>query len=291
MECKKALSDPEVDMDVTRAMDWLRRNGADRAAKKVDGRETKEGLIALVLSDDGRSAALVRAASETDFAGRSEAFVDFVESAAAAALGISGEGDIDVAGSLLPARMAGGQGEGGGRGGTVKDALDEAVLAIRENLSVAEAVSMRASEGSVLVGYVHGRVQGSVSAGTAAAVVEIGSKTGKGGVVDVAEEGMKGAGKKLAMHIVAAKPDYLTPDSVPEEVITKEKETLMAQIADSGKPPHIVEKMIEGRLRKFYEAVCLTEQAHMVEEGGPKVSKVLGDMGMEVRRFRRSTVR
>ncbi len=87
------------------------------------------------------------------------------------------------------------------------------------------------------------------------------------------------------MHVVAAKPTYLDPSAVPEEVISKEKEILKEKMADSDKPPEILEKIVKGQLRKFYEGVCLTEQAHLVEEGGPKVKKVVEDLGLAVKGF------
>ena len=92
------------------------------------------------------------------------------------------------------------------------------------------------------------------------------------------------------MHVVAAKPLYLNPNSVPHDVLNKEKEILMEKMESTGqaknKPPEIVDKIITGQLRKFYESVCLTEQAHMVEEGNPKVDKVLKSMGLEVTDFK-----
>jgi elongation factor Ts len=87
------------------------------------------------------------------------------------------------------------------------------------------------------------------------------------------------------MHVVAAKPLYLRPQHVLEDVLTKEKEILTLQLADSGKPADILEKIVNGKLRKLYEGVCLTEQPHMVEEGNPKVSKVLEKLGMQVTHF------
>jgi len=284
VECKKALSDPDVDGDLTKAADWLRKHGSAKASSKVSGREASEGMVGVTVSPDGRSASIVRVASETDFASRSDAFGRLVEDVAVAAMNLGGgDGPVDVDGALLPASVEG--------GGTVKDALDEAILAIRENLQISEAISLSSSsspsDDSVLVGYVHGRLPGSDCAGTAAAVVEIG-RAGDGSTAT--DEDMRDAGKKLAMHVVAAKPEYLSPDTVPEDAVEKEKAVLMEQVADSGKPPEIVDKMMTGRMRKYYEGVCLTEQPHMVEEGSPKVSKVLGKMGMEVRRFEKTSV-
>lgn len=281
VECKKALSDPEVDGDLAKAAEWLRKHGSAKAASKLTGREASEGLVGVLTSADGQSASIVRVASETDFSARSEAFGKLVEDVAGAALAMDGvQGTIDVEGALLPASTA---------NGTVKAALDEAILAIRENLQISEADRMGASAEteSVLTGYVHGRIPGSDCAGTSAAVVEIAkiddsSKATKEEMID--------AGKKLAMHVVAAKPTYLNPNAVPADVLEKEKAILMEQMADSGKPADILEKIVTGRMRKFYEGVCLTDQAHMVEEGNPKVAKALGDKGLEVKSFQYKSI-
>jgi elongation factor Ts len=132
----------------------------------------------------------------------------------------------------------------------------------------------------VLVGYVHNRVDNAVAAGTAAAVVELVPLKEA-----VTEETLQTAGKKLAMHIVASRPAYLTVADVPADVLDKEKEILTKQIGDSGKPAAIVEKIVQGKLRKFYESVCLTEQAHMIEEGNPNIAKCLAEQGIAVKRF------
>lgn len=280
VECKKALSDPEVDGDLTKAVEWLRKHGSAKAASKLSGREASEGLVGVRTSADGQSASIVRVASETDFSARSEAFGKLVEDVVSAALALeSVQGSIDVDGDPLPASTT---------NGTVKTALDEAILAIRENLQISEADRMRATEGSesVLTGYVHGRIPGSDCAGTSAAVIEI-AKIAKS---KATREEMVDAGKKLAMHVVAAKPTYLNPDAVPANVLEKEKALLLEQMADSGKPADILEKIVTGRMRKFYEGVCLTDQAHMVEEGNPKVSKVLGDKGLEVKSFQYKSI-
>jgi elongation factor Ts len=139
---------------------------------------------------------------------------------------------------------------------------------------------MNASEGTVLVGYVHNRM--GANAGTAAAVVELGY-VDEGKIVS--SENLEGIGKKLAMHIVAARPLYLSPENVPAHEVQKERDMLSKLHADSGKPQEIIEKIVEGKLRKYYEAICLTEQEHMIEEGNPKVGKYLKEEGVFVKRF------
>jgi len=304
-ECKKALE--ASDDSLEKAMDWLRQHGAAKASAKAQGRDALEGLVGLRVADDGASAALIQISSETDFASRSAAFVNLVTHTADAALSqtnVDGQVQEDV---LLSSEYD---------SKSVKDVLDEAVVAIRENLGVASAMRLGSDQGR-FVGYVHGRVEGSPVAGTAAAVVHV---VGKDGVSD---EALEDAGKKLAMHVVAAKPLYLTPDDVPEDVLAKEKDILTQQVcivcclleslllvqrrgdahscsinsflhrqqlADSGKPADILEKIVNGKMRKFYEGVCLVEQPHMVEEGNPKVSKVLDKLGIQVRHFEAKSI-
>lgn len=224
-ECKKALQ--SSDNDIQEAMDWLRQHGAAKASAKAQGRDASEGLVGLRVVDDGSSAALVQISSETDFASRSGAFVNLVTHAADATLSqtsvIKGnvEQDVVMASEYMEK--------------SVKDAMDEAVVAIRENLGISSAMRLASDQGGRFVGYVHGKVDGSPVAGTAAAVVHV--------VGDVSEEALEDTGKKLAMHVVAAKPLYLTPDDVPEDVLNKEKEILTQQV---------------GHISPFLVAVCVT---------------------------------
>lgn len=208
MECKKALG--EVNGDVQKAMDWLRKHGAAKATQKVSGRDAEEGLVSCTVSEDGKSAAIVKISSETDFAGKSQAFVNFVTHVANATLE-SGEAGSLEAESVLPLESY---------SKSVQSALEDAMIAIRENLGITSATKLVSKDG-VLVSYVHGRVNNS-DAGSAAAIVEL--------VGTADEETMADAGKKLAMHIVAAKPTYLSPEDIPVEVLNREKEVLQSQV-------------------------------------------------------------
>jgi elongation factor Ts len=267
VECKKALE--HAGDDLAAAMDWLREHGAAKASAKLQGRETSEGLVGISISADGKTASLVKVASETDFAGRSSLFVDLVGHVANATLLSSSDGALSEA-TILESTL---------NGKSVKEALDDAIVAIRENLSVPDAKKIHSQDG-IVVGYVHNRVDSS-DAGTSAALVEVSRAAGS----NVSDEVLQSTGRKLAMHIVAARPLYLSPDNMPTEEVEKEKETLNNEIGDSGKPADIVKKIVAGRMRKFYEGVCLTEQAHMIEDQNPKVSKFLKDLGIELKRF------
>ncbi|KAL7426971.1 hypothetical protein ACHAXH_001112 [Discostella pseudostelligera] len=304
MECKKALSSPEVKNDLQLAKEWLRKHGSAKALSKVAGREALEGLVGLHISTNslGPTAALVKVSSETDFASRSTVFSNFVEEVAIAAATATAttsssstnpkdviiDEPIDVSTFLFNATTTAGK--------TLHESLNDAILAIRENLSI-DAISVlktssdnSSQQPSVFGGYVHGKVAPDVMCGTAAAIVELVALPSSTTNDDAT---IQEAAKKIAMHIVAAKPLYINIESVPEEVVQKEKEILLSKIeleASSGlkkkSSPEIQDKILNGQLRKYYESVCLTEQAHMVEEGNPKVSKVLTQLGVAVKNFR-----
>jgi elongation factor Ts len=207
VDCKKALAETDT---LEAALDWLRQHGAAKATKKLSGRQAEEGLVACAVSDDGKSASIVKVSSETDFAGKSDTFVKLCTHVAEAALQSPDTGDLnlDKVKTLENDNKS------------VQGALEDAIVAIRENLGVSEAVKMTSPDG-MLVAYVHGKVDGNSPAGSAAAIVEI-----TGDAEKAAE-----AGKKLAMHIVAAKPLYLDIDSVPADVVEKEKAILESQVS------------------------------------------------------------
>jgi len=213
VDCKKALG--ETSGNLEEAMDWLRQHGAAKAAKKVSGRDAVEGLVACTVSEDGKSASLVKVSSETDFAGKSQAFVDFVKHVANATLSSKTVGNLDAEDVMAL--------ESSSR--SVQTALEEAIVAIRENLGVASAIKMTCPDG-MLVAYVHGKVSEDTQAGSSAAIVELVATSGGNVDVNVISE----AGKKLAMHIVAAKPTYLNADEVPEDVLEKERTIIRSQV-------------------------------------------------------------
>lgn len=269
VDCKKALTEMEGDME--KSLDWLRQHGTAKASKKLGDREADEGLVACAVSEDGKSASIVKISSETDFAGKSDAFVGLACHVAAATLNSSSSGVLEPQSSVLGLEF---------ESKSVQTAMEEAIVAIRENLGVQQAIKLTTGDDGLLVAYVHRKVDGSSNAGLAAAVVEI-----SGTEIKNDPKAANDVGRKLAMHIVAAKPVYLDSESVPPEVVEKERLILESQIADSKKPLEVVEKIINGRMRKFYSEVCLTEQEHMVEDGSPKVSKALKDKGLVVKSF------
>lgn len=253
MDCKKALS--ETDGDVTAAQDWLRKKGLAAAAKKA-GRVASEGLVGVAA--EGTKAAVVEVNSETDFVARNDQFQGFVTELAKVAL--SNEGDIEV---LKKAAFP-------GTDKNVEDQLTNLVATIGENMSLRRVKTLSVEKG-VIAKYVH-------NAQTA--------ELGKIGVLVALEsEGdadkLAAFGKQIAMHIAAAKPEALSIDEVDSEALERERTVLIDQAKASGRPDNIIEKMVEGRIRKYYEQVVLLEQTYVID-GENKVSVAVENFAKEL---------
>jgi len=245
MDCKKALIENAGDFE--NAVDWLRKKGLAAAAKKA-GRVAAEGLIGLAL--DGPRGALVEVNSETDFVARNEQFQAFVRQAATLALGAGG--DLDA---LSRAATPG--------GATLGDELARLVGTIGENLILRRTAALSVDQG-VVAGYVHNQVEPGL--GKIGVLVALRSAGDQAALADL--------GKKLAMHVAAAAPSAIDKDGVDPALLEREREILAEQARASGKPEDIIAKMVEGRLRKYYEEVCLLEQTYVID-GETKVAKVL----------------
>lgn len=239
----------EADGDLEQAIDALRRKSALKAAKKAS-RTAAQGLLGLKVAADGKRAALVEVNIETDFAARNPKFIAFVDRVAAAALEAGADG-AELAGVFAKEREA-------------------LVQEIGENINVRRAETL-ATETGRIGSYLH-------NDGRKGALVELS--------IDDAE-----LGRDLAMHITAHDPTPLVVRSADLDAATvaKEREIFAAQAADSGKPPNIVEKIVEGRVRKFLAEVSLVDQA-FIKDGEQKVGKLLGAKGAEARRFARLEV-
>ena len=244
MDCKSALAETNGDMD--QAIDWLRKKGLSKAAKKA-GRVAAEGLIGVALGSG--TGALVEVNAETDFVARNDQFKDFVKSAAQ--LGLEADGDVE---KLLNKKMG---------GDTVDATLKELVAKIGENMSVRRATALAVNPG-VVASYVHNAS---------------GPELGKIGVLVALKstgnaDKLMALGKQIAMHIAAANPLALTSAHLSKEVIEHER-SIQADIArQSGKPENVIEKMLEGRMRKFYEESILMNQVFVID-GETPVSKVV----------------
>jgi elongation factor Ts len=250
MECKKALVEAQGDMDA--AIESLRKSGLAQADKKA-GRIAAEGRIALAVSDDGRQAVMVEVNCETDFVAKDESFNAFAESVAQNTLA-DNPADIEA---LLETRVD---------GATVEEARQALVSKIGENIQVRRFV--RASTDGLIGAYVHG---------------------GRIGVLVDLEGGSEELARDLAMHVAAMSPEFVSADDVPEPVIAREKDILEAQAEGTGKPPEIIEKMVEGRLRKHLAGITLLGQA-FVKDSDLTVAQLLDQSGAAVRGFNRLAV-
>jgi elongation factor Ts len=256
MDCKKALTENNGELEA--AIDWLRKNGLAAAAKKA-GRAAADGLVGMVV--DGQIGALVEINAETDFVGRNETFQEFVAKTAAIALE-NGE----TADTLKAATFDDGK--------TVDEAVVDLVALIGENIGLRRATRLSVENGRV-AGYIHNQVApGMGKIGVLVALESTGDKAK-----------LDALGRSLAMHVAAAQPEFLDVSSVDADALNREREVLADQARASGKPEEIVDKMVEGRLRKYYEEVVLLEQTYVID-GETKVGKFVegaaGDVGAPV---------
>lgn len=246
MDCKKALI--ETDGDLEAAVDWLRTKGLAAAAKK-SGRVAADGLVGVVAG--GTSGALVEVNSETDFVARNELFQDFVARVAGLALA-TGE-DVEA---LKAADFP-------GTGRTVAEEVTHLIATIGENMTIRRAA--RLTVGAGLVGsYVHNAAAAGV--GKIGVLVALESTAGEAVLEPLA--------KHIAMHVAATAPQALDVDSLDPAAVEREKTVLAEQARESGKPEAIIGKMIEGRLRKFYEEVVLLRQVSVVD-GENRIEQVV----------------
>jgi elongation factor Ts len=254
MDAKKALV--ENDGDQAAAIEWLRAKGLSKAAKKSD-RAAAEGLVAVKLSDDGKSGAIVELNAETDFVARNEGFQKSLEGIAKAALGTTGTAEA-VSASASP------DGEG-----TVDDLIKRMIATIGENMTLRRAAKL-AADGRVAA-YVHNAVAPGM---------------GKVGVL-VALDGtgdLEDAGRKVAMHIAATSPAAATTAELDPALVESEKRVLTEQARESGKPDAVIEKMIVGRMQKFYKEVVLVEQPFIMDPD-KTVGEFLKEQGATLKGF------
>ena len=238
MDCKQALTETGGDIDA--AVDWLRKKGLSKAAKKSD-RVAAEGLVGV--SASGKVGSAVEVNSETDFVARNEQFQDMVNTIAGMAAGAEG----DVA-KLLGLEYA-------GKSGSVDDYVKEMIATIGENMTVRRTATLSVSEGLV-ADYVHNKVADGLGKIGVLVALESAADTDK----------LKEFGRQLAMHIAAAAPLALTPEELDSAAIEKERAIYLEQAKESGKPAEIVEKMVEGRLRKeFFQQVVLPQQTFVID--------------------------
>jgi elongation factor Ts len=249
MDCKAALLECDGDQDA--AADYLRKKGLAKADKKAS-RIAAEGKIAI--ANQNGKAVMVEVNCETDFVGKDSTFLEFSEKVAKAALAVDG----DSVESLMSQQVD---------GESLEETRQALVAKIGENIQV-RRIASRGNGNTVVGGYVH---MNSI------------------GVLVELEGGDEALCTDIAMHITAMNPPFATADEVPAEVLEKEKQILSAQALESGKPPEIVEKMVEGRIRKYLEDICLVSQAY-VKDGDKTVGKLLQEKGAKIVGFTRLAV-
>ncbi len=253
MDCKAALAETNGDMEA--AVDWLRKKGISKADKKA-GRTAAEGLVGV--ASDAASAVVVEVNSETDFVARNDSFQEIVRNIATVALGTDGSTSA-VGAAAYP-----------GTGKSVVDTIKDAIGTIGENLNFRRSARLSVSQGAV-ASYVHNAAADGL---------------GKMGVLVAIEtsgdaDAARAFARQVAMHVAATNPLALTADEVDASVVAREKEIFADQARQSGKPENIIEKMVEGRLRKFYEEVVLLKQ-NFVLNPDVTVEKALEDAAKEI---------
>ena len=251
MECKKVLT--ETDGDIEKAIELLRERGITKAAKKSD-RIAAEGIVEAYISEDAKVGVVVEVNSETDFVAKNEEFKKFVADIAEQ---IAKQNPADVESLLSEVSIKDST-------KTVKDVLTEKIATIGENLSIRRFA--RFETNGLVEKYIHG--------------------DGKIGVLVEMENATPELAKDICMQIAAAKPEYLKREEVPAERVDKEMEILKAQAMNEGKPAEIAEKMVQGRIGKFYGEICLVDQEY-VKDSSMKVSDLLKSKGANIVRFAR----
>ncbi|MGE4314336.1 MAG: translation elongation factor Ts [Pseudobdellovibrionaceae bacterium] len=249
MDAKNALTENNGDMEA--AIDWLRAKGLSKAAKK-SGRTAAEGLVCVATSADETKGCVIEINSETDFVARNDQFQSFVRKATDTALS-TGASDIEA---LKTETMD---------GKSVGDTLTNLIATIGENMTLRRLTQISVSNG-VIATYVHNAVADNLGKiGVLVALESTGDK-----------EALKAVGRQIAMHVAAAKPEFLDSASVDPEALERERNVLLEQAKESGKPADIAEKMVEGRIRKYYEEVCLVDQIFIMD-GETKIKDVVAN--------------
>ncbi|WP_024585534.1 translation elongation factor Ts [Aliihoeflea sp. 2WW] len=253
MDCKTALS--ETNGDIEAAVDWLRAKGISKADKKA-GRTAAEGLVGV--ASDATSAVVVEVNSETDFVARNDAFQTIVRNIAEVALTTDGSTDALGAATYPGAEKS------------VTDTIKDAIGTIGENMSLRRSAKLTVSSGAVAT-YVHNAVADNL--GKLGVLVAI-ETTGNA-------DAARAFARQVAMHVAATNPLALTAEEVDASAVEREKAVFSEQARQSGKPENIIEKMVEGRLRKFYEEVVLLKQAFVMNPD-VTVEKALADAEKEI---------
>lgn len=256
MDCKKALV--ETDGDFEKAVKVLREKGLASAAKKAE-RVAAEGVVGSLVAAGGRQGAIVEINCETDFVAKTTAYLDFVKQVADKILDAK-PGSVDALLSL-PAG-----------GATLADSVKEKIAELGENISIRRFERYSIEEGSLglVDSYIH-------LGGRIGVLIEVGCETDS----TVGSNGFKSFVHDMAMQVAAANPEYTDQAQVPTDLIEKEKEILKAQAVAEGKPENIAEKMVQGRIQKYFKEVCLIDQP-FIKDQDKTVKKLIAEKSAEL---------
>jgi len=243
VECKKALV--EAGNDIEKATEILRKKGIAKAAKRSE-RETSEGIVRLLVSDDAKKAYAVKLGSETDFVARNEKFQKFADDV----LEIMKEKEPENLEALLALPM---------EGVSVKESIDTLSGVIGEKLEITEMSILKTSGTVAVYSHMEGRI---------------------GVLVSLDSEGKNELARDIAMQVAAANPKYLNSEEVPAEEVSKEKEIYKEQLLKEGKPENILDKILEGKIKKYYEEVCLLNQ-EFIKDDKKKIKDILEGANIE----------
>jgi elongation factor Ts len=245
MDCKKALIENNGDLVI--AEGYLRKKGLMDAAKK-SARVAADGLVAIAISDDEKTAAIIEVNSETDFVARNEKFQNLAQEIAKIAL--TSDSPMEAISST---------------GKTIKEEIDLLISLIGENITFRRSKKLTVKNG-VVSSYIHNTIAPNMGKIGVLVAFEADNNT--------CQEKLSALGKRIAMHVAAANPTHKCPKCVPQDILDKEKEIVLEQAKELGKPLNIAEKMAEGRIKKFFEECTLTEQVFVVD-GRTKISEII----------------
>ena len=256
MDCKKALVEADGDMD--KAVEWLREKGLAAAAKKA-GRIAAEGVVASYITDDAKVGVVVEVNCETDFVAKTDNFINFSKNVAKH-IALANPADVDA---LMSQKFVDDESK------TITDLVSDATVSIGEKISIRRFARYETDKGAV-ESYIH-----------------MGGKIGVLLLVEndnadtIANDTFKTFYHDVALQIAAAKPTYVKKEEVPAENLAKEREILRAQALNEGKPEKIVDKMVDGRIQKYYKEVCLIEQP-FVKDGDKSIAQLTAEVAKEI---------
>lgn len=252
-DCNKAIK--ECGEDIEKAINWLRKKGIASAAKK-SSRETNEGVIGVVTNNN--SGTIVEINSETDFVAKNDKFQDFVNNT----LQVIKSNKVESIGDLFTKSYP-------SSNNNIEDELKNQISIIGENIKISRLENITVSEG-----YIASYIHNAIASNLGKIAVLVGIKTNK-----ISEE-IKILGKQIAMHIAASKPEFLSIDAIDRQKLSSETEILREQAKASGKPDSIIGKMVEGRIKKYYNEVVLLEQSFVIDDK-KKISQVIEEFNRE----------